>query len=109
MFWLDESLAGNFDGTVENLIKQNKFLDIVKKLISMDDLPLMSQLSFDKGNIKTDKYNGYDLFKVVGRYLIETKTQEELLIYIQQEKKVLNDGNTILENSLKYFQEKYNL
>ena len=109
ILWLDESLAGNFDGTTEKLMKENKFSNIIKKLIGMNHLPTMSQLSFDKGTIKTDQYNGYELFKVVGRYLIETKTNEELLFYIQQEQEVLNDGDTILEISLKYFKEKYDL
>ena len=69
----------------------------------------MNDLEFSKGNIKTEDYNGYDLFKVVGRYLIETKTQEELLKYINDKSKVINDGNTILEVSLRYFLKKYNL
>lgn len=107
--WLDESLAGNFDGTVENLIKENKFPYIVKRLMDTDNLPTMNQLSFDRGNIITGEYDGYDLFKVVGRYLIETKTEEELLLYIQNEDLVLKEGDSILEISLKYFEEKYNL
>ena len=69
----------------------------------------MNDLEFSKGNIKTEDYNGYDLFKVVGRYLIETKAQDELLKYINDKSKVISDGNTILEVSLKYFLEKYNL
>lgn len=62
----------------------------------------MNELSFSKGNIITKEYNGYDLFKVVGRYLMETKTKEHLFNYI-------NDGERILEESLNYFILKYNL
>lgn len=69
----------------------------------------MNDLEFSKGNIKTEDHNGYDLFKVIGRYLIETKTQGEFLKYINDKSKVINDGNTILEVSLIYFSEKYNL
>ena len=66
----------------------------------------MNDLSFSKGNIKTNDYNGYELFKIVGRYLIETK--EDLLGYINDENKVLMDGNNILKDSLYYFCDKYN-
>lgn len=107
--WLDESLAGNFEGTTEILIKNGKFLDIIQNLKNNHQLPNMNDLEFSKGNIKTDNYNGYDLFKVVGRYLIETKKQNELLKYVNDKSRVLNDGNTILEVSLKYFSDKYNL
>lgn len=67
----------------------------------------MNELSFSKGNIITKEYNGYDLFKVVGRYLIETK--ENLLNYINDKEKVISDGKIILEESLNYFILKYNL
>lgn len=67
----------------------------------------MSDLSFEKGNIVTKEYNGYDLFKVVGRYLIETK--KDLLTYINDTDKVIKDGDKILEDSLNYFMIKYNI
>lgn len=66
-------------------------------------------MSFSKGNIITEEYNGYDLFKVVGRYLIEIKSKEDLLNYINDKDKVINDGGIILEESLNYFMLKYNL
>lgn len=72
-------------------------------------LPKMNELSFSKDNIITKEYNGYDLFKVVGRYLIETKSKEDLLNYINDKEKVINDGKKILEESLNYFILKYNL
>ena len=66
----------------------------------------MNELDFSKGNIKTEDYNGYELFKVVGRYLIETKTKDELLKYVSNEKKVITDGEKILNDSLDYFLNK---
>ena len=69
----------------------------------------MNELEFSKGNIKMEDYSGYDLFKVVGRYLIETKSQDELLKYINDKSTIINDGNVILETSIRYFLEKYNL
>lgn len=107
--WLDESLAGNFDGTIEKLIENGKFLEIILNLKNNRKLPKMGDLEFSKGNIKTKDYDGYDLFKVVGRYLIETKSRDELLKYISDKSKIVNDSDTILEISIRYFSEKYNL
>ena len=107
IIWLDEALAGNFDGTTEKLVKNNTFKNIIIKLRNNNNLPKMNELSFSKGNIITKEYNGYDLFKVVGRYLIETK--ENLLNYINDKEKVISDGKIILEESLNYFILKYNL
>ena len=107
--WLDESLAGNFDGTTENLIEDDKFLEIILDLKSKQKLPKMDELEFSKGNIKTKDYNGYDLFKVVGRYLIETKNTDELLKYINDKNQIKKDGSIILEESINYFSKKYEL
>lgn len=107
--WLDESLAGNFDGTTDELIENGEFLKIIMKLRSSQNLPKMNDLEFSKGNIKTEAYNGYELFKVVGRYLIETKSKDELLKYINDIKKIVDDGNFILEDSIEYFSLKYDL
>lgn len=109
LVWLDEALAVNFDGTTEKAIENGKFLEIVLGLKNNKNLPKMNELSFDKGNIKTKDYNGYDLFMVVGRYLVETKNQNALLEYVNDMKRVIADGNSILEISLKYFLDKYNL
>lgn len=109
ILWLDEALAGNFDGTMEKIIKNNTFEKIIIDLLNKNQLPKMNELSFSKNNVITEEYNGYDLFKVVGRYLMETKTKEELLEYINNKDKVIIDGEMILEESLNYFRRKYNL
>ena len=107
--WLDEALAVSFDGTTEKLIENDKFLKIILNLKNNQKLPKMNDLEFSKGNIKTEDYSGYDLFKVVGRYLIETKNKDELLKYVNNKSKIENDGYIILEDSIKYFSEKYDL
>lgn len=48
--WLDEALAGNFDGTTEKLIENGKFLEIVLNLKNNKQLPNMNDLEFSKGN-----------------------------------------------------------
>lgn len=104
IIWLDESLAINFDGSIEKIIKDNRFKDLIMKLTNNNNLPKMSELSFSKGNIVTKDYNGYELFSIVGRYLIETK--KDLLAYIKNQNEIINDGNKILEESINYFARK---
>lgn len=101
--WLDESLACNFDGSTQKLIDEGRFKEIVYNLKNKKKLPIMNDLDFSKGNIKTNDYDGYELFKIVGRYLIETKNNEELLEYVCKENQIKNDGNHILIDSLNYF------
>lgn len=107
--WLDESLAANFDGHTEKNITDGAFKKIIIKLLNNKNLPKMADLDFDKENIKTSNYNGYDLFSIVGRYLLETKSKDDLLKYIKDTNKITKDGDTILTESLEYFKEKYNL
>ena len=109
IIWLDESLAGNFDGLTEKKIEKGEFVDIINRVSHTKKLPKMSDLDFKKNNVKTADYNGYDLFKIVGRYLIETKSKDELLEYVNDKDRVIKDGNNILNESLEYFKEKYNL
>lgn len=103
--WLDEALAGNYDGTTEKRIKRNQFSKIIENLILKKDLPTMCELENDENYNDTD----YNLFKVVGRYLVETKTEDELFLYIHNKEIILKDGETILEESLRYFSEKYHI
>lgn len=109
IIWLDEALANNFDGETEEKINSGEFEKIIRYYSNKKDLPKMKDLEFKKGNIKTNGYDGYDLFKIVGRYLIETNTKDELLNYINTKEKIKQDGYTILDVALKYFKEKYGI
>jgi hypothetical protein len=63
----------------------------------------MNDISFKNNNVKTDEYNAYDFFHIVGRYLIETYNSDELLELYNNESKVLELGEHILEDSINYF------
>ena len=107
--WLDEALANNFDGTTEEKINSGEFEKIIRYYSNKKNLPKMNVLDFAKGTIKTENYNGYDFFRIVGRYLIETNTKDELLNYINIKERIKRDGYTILDVALKYFKEKYGI
>lgn len=105
--WLDEAFANNFDGKMEHRLKSGAFEKMVFDLKNNNKLPKMNDLEFKKGNVKTKDYNGYDLFIIVGRYLIETMDDDELFEFINNEKKVKEVGEYILEESINYFVNKY--
>ena len=72
-------------------------------------LPNMNDISFENKNVKTKEYNAYDFFHIIGRYLIETNSKDDLLGLYKDEERILNLGETILSDSIDYFIKKYNL
>lgn len=103
--WLDESFAANFSGEIKQEISDGTFVEYVKKYLNKENLPNLNDISFKKNNIKTKEYDAYDFFYIVGRYLVETNSKEELLKLYKNEEKVLQIGNHILNDSLNYFKE----
>ena len=108
IIWLDESLANNLDGRMPYRLKNGYLEKTVVKLNKLKKLPKMNELDFQK-NVKTNDYDGYDFFIIVGRYLIETMSDDELFAFINNESKVKEAGETILKDSIDYFIQKYNL
>lgn len=107
--WLDESLAANFSGEVDEELTNGIFIEYIKKYLNKENLPKMNDLDFKKGNIKTEEYNAYHFFHIVGRYLRENMSNEELFEFIKNKKLILENGNTILNDSLEYFKNKYKM
>ena len=107
--WLDESFAANFSGEVDKELKNGKFIETVKKYLNYSSLPNMNEISFKNNNIKTNEYNAYDFFHIVGRYLSEIYSREELLNFYKDEERVLKLGENILSESLLYFKQKFSL
>lgn len=107
--WLDESFAASFSGEIDEEQKNGRFKEIVKKYINYGSLPNMNEISFENNNIKTNEYDAYDFFHIVGRYLIEIYSKEELLSFYKDEEKVLKLGENILIESLMYFKQKFSL
>lgn len=109
IMWLDEALAGNYDDTTKKLIDNGYFKKMIIRYKDNKNLPIMSNFSFNNGVFNTKDYDGYDLVKIIGRYLIETKSNKELLEYINDYDKVIKDSKNILRVSIDYFVKKYEL
>ena len=107
--WLDESFAANFSGEVDKELENGKFIEKVKKYLNYSSLPNMNEISFKNNNIKTNEYNAYDFFHIIGRYLSEIYSREELLNFYKDEERVLKLGENILSESLLYFKQKFSL
>lgn len=105
--WLDEAFAANFSGEMEEEIKSGEFVRIVKKYLDKTSLPKIAEIDFRRNNVKTEEYNAYDFFHIIGRYLREVYSNEELLKLFKDEERVINLGEHILEDSLVYFKDKY--
>lgn len=67
------------------------------------------EITFAKNNIKTTEYDAYDFFHIIGRYLLEIYSSEELLKLYRDEKRVLKLGENILNESILYFKQKFSL
>lgn len=101
--WLDESFATNFSGQVEYEIESGKFNKKVSKYINLDFLPSIKEISFKNNNIINEKYNAYDFFRIIGRYMIENYSKENLLKIYKNENEVLKLEDNILKKSILYF------
>ena len=81
----------------------------VKKYLNCNSLANMNEISFKNNNVKTKEYDAYDFFHIIGRYLLEIYSKEELLDFYKDEEKVLKLGKNILNESLLYFKKKFSL
>ena len=107
--WLDESLAAVFSGQTKSAIESGRFLEILKRLLQLKTFPNINDLKFQNNNIKTNDYDAYDFFYVIGEYLRQTMSDDELLCFIKDKDKILKYSKFILEESIEYFKNKYKL
>lgn len=107
--WLDESFAANFSGEVEKEMEDGRFIKKVRRYLNCNLSLNMNEISFKNNNVKTEEYDAYDFFHIIGRYLFEVYSSEKLLDFYKDEKRVLKFGESILCESLLYFKQKFSL
>lgn len=73
------------------------------------ELPNLNDIKFENNNVKTDIYDAYDFFYIVGKYLQKTMSKNELLSLFMDEERVFMLENTALNDSFDYFVDKYKL
>lgn len=104
--WLDEGLAMNLSGEKNDLLDDESLKDyITQKLLPMNPPSNMNQLSHGEMFVN-EEYNGYELSYLAVRYLLETKSKDEIHEMIKNSYKALEIGNEILPCALNYFKTK---
>ena len=104
--WLDEGLAMNLSGERNNLRDEESFKNyMMQKIASMNPPSNINQLSHGEMFVN-EEYNGYELSYLAVRYLLETKTKDEIHEMIKNSHKVIEIGNEILPSAITYFKNK---
>lgn len=101
--WFDESYASYLDGHIKNKTL-NELKSICLKLKSLHDFDV--NILDNVENIKTNSYNGYDIFLIVGKYIFENKLAKKYIEIIKTDfKKIREIGSTILTKSIKFIEK----
>ena len=96
--WFDESYALFLDGTAEK-VSQKRLFEISNKLLPFQNLNLndLDQLK----NVKSENYDGYDIFLIVGYYIFKNNLEKELILkLINNTQEIRIIGRKILKDAL---------
>lgn len=106
IIWFDESLAGFLDGHIANRSKSN-LEKIVKKLITISKNFDMNILN-DWDKMFTKEYNAYEIFMLVGKYIVENNLDSDYVELIKiNPAKIKEIGKTVLHHAIEYAKINY--
>jgi len=107
VIWLDEGLATNLETRKDNFENDNKFIEYLKeKILGIEDLPIMNDLTPQGTGFKQENYDGYDLVYVCVRYLLETTEKNRLLEILKDYNLSIEVGKTVLQDAINYYKNK---
>lgn len=98
--WLCEGIAKYLDGTYSKGIEW-----LLDNYINNQDIPEQKEIEEQFG---IHKYDSYDYTYLMVSYLIETKGKESLIELLKDNKKLNIEKDNLLNNSIAYFNKKYN-
>jgi len=112
--WLDEGLAQNLSNEKDSLNNDENLKKFIEKNIYSQDtiIPYINYLSKHGNKFgsfvdeETKKYNGYAWAYLIVRYLMETKTKDEVINIIKNPSSITILGNSLIEDTLKYFKKR---
>lgn len=102
--WLDEGLAMNLSGEMNDLLDKKKLVNFIETKIKTMKLPINLNSLIHGNNFVNDDYDGYLLSYLSVRYLLETKSEEEILQMIKLSEKAIELGPEILSRAINYYQ-----
>ena len=98
--WFDESYACYVDGSIENWTKE-KMTEVIYTLKTLNGFNM--NILNDVNKVTTDKYNGYHMFKIIGKYIFENNLAKEYLHkLISNRNEIVEIGLTILQKAIDY-------
>ncbi|MBQ9795337.1 MAG: hypothetical protein IJW36_00040 [Clostridia bacterium] len=103
--WLDESFAVYLDGEPNDLSNEElkRIVEYLSKIAEGFDMKILE----DYNKVKTEEYNGYDMFNIIGKYIFETKQEQFFLELIKNDRnKVVEIGKHILQDAIDYLKNK---
>lgn len=104
--WLDEGLTMNLSGEKNDLLDDKSLKAyITQKILPMNLPSNMNQLTHGE-MLVNEEYNGYDLSYLAVRYLLETKSKNEIHEIIRNSDKALELGKDVLPCAMSYYSNK---
>lgn len=98
VIWLDEGLAQNLSGEFSD----DDFDNFLNKFKSFKNIPNLNELKHGKKFVNDD-YNGYVISYLVVKYLIQTRTYDELLTILENNELSKEIGNEIVNEMKEYY------
>ncbi len=112
--WIEEGLVQYLSGEKDKLLKsafnfrEFYFDRIVRRDKELPPIQYLKQKGYEYGKFmdsKTNKYDGYAISYLLIHYLVETKS--DIYSIITNEEKIKEIEKTLLEDCIKYYNQKY--
>lgn len=98
--WFDESYAGFLDGHMKNRINK-QFREICLELKRLGNFDMNS--IDDVNYVITKNYNGYNMFRIIGKYIFENDLAKKYLDLLKNNPSTIREiGKDILPKAIKY-------
>lgn len=98
--WFDESYAGFLDGHMKNRINK-QFREICLELKRLGNFDMNS--IDDVNDVITKNYNGYNMFRIIGKYIFENDLAKKYLDLLKNNPSTIREiGKDILPKAIKY-------
>lgn len=104
--WFDEGMAQFFSGENDSVLSDdnfgNWFEDVLDKTL---EIPNLNEIQHGT-SFENEKYSGYDLSLLSVKYLYESLGHEEFKKLMHDNDRIIEYGETIVQDSINYYQNK---
>lgn len=107
--WLDEGLAMNLSREKQALEDDDCLRTFLEENILCKSLPDNINDLVHGQQFINDSYDGYALSYIAVRYLLETKSKEDMHSLLHNSEKAIEEGEIILSEAIDYYKEKLSI